>query len=297
MNEERPLTRIRVAGVPEHFNLPWMLALERRAFVRAGLDIQWRTVPEGTGAMCGLLDDGSVDVALLVTEGAVRYALNGAPVRILSSYVDTPLTWGVHVGAGSPITGPERMKGCRFAISRLNSGSHLAALAYTHAQGWSAQKSDFILVHDLKGAVERLKEADPVAFMWEKYTTKPLVDQGLLRLVDEFRANWPAFMIVATNTILNAHRPEVERMLNVIRDQASGLMTKRTAPEMVAHRYGLSVEDAKTWFEGTRWNTGAQLSASVLREAAESLISSGDTGTLEGLDERIAAIMFPPEKP
>ncbi len=33
-------------------------------------------------------------------------------------------------------------------------------------------------------------------------------------------------------------------------------MTKRTAPEMVAHRYGLKVEDAKAWFADARWIQG-----------------------------------------
>lgn len=96
-----------MAGVPEHFNMPWLLGLERRAFVRAGVEVRWRTVPEGTGAMCKLLREGEVDLAMLVTEGAVRDILNGNPSRIISSYVDSPLTWGVHVAAhtGERITG------------------------------------------------------------------------------------------------------------------------------------------------------------------------------------------------
>lgn len=40
---------LRVAGVPEHFNLPWHLADEEGAFESAGIDLQWIDVPEGTG--------------------------------------------------------------------------------------------------------------------------------------------------------------------------------------------------------------------------------------------------------
>ncbi len=97
--EEKALVPLRIAGVPEHFNLPWHLGLERRAFVRAGVELKWRTVPEGTGAMCKLLRNGEVDMAVLVMEGAVSDILGGNPSRIVSQFVDTPLTWGVHVGA------------------------------------------------------------------------------------------------------------------------------------------------------------------------------------------------------
>ena len=289
--EAKELVPIRVAGVPEHFNLPWMLALERRSFVRAGLDVQWRTVPEGTGAMCNLLDEGAVDVALLVTEGAVRYLLNGGKAKIISPYVDTPLTWGVHVGAGTEVRTPKDLKEVRYAISRRNSGSHLAALAYAHEHGWSIAETDFLIVNDLKGAEERLQQPDPVAFLWEKYTTKPLVDKGIFRLVDEFRTNWPAFMVVATSKFVEEHGPELERMLKVIRDQAAGLMSKRTAPEMVAQRYGLSVEDAKAWFTGVRWNTGAPLELSVLENAAKQLYAAGLPGSSEELLERIGRVV------
>ena len=295
-SEERELVPIRIAGVPEHFNLPWMLALERRSFVRAGLDVQWRTVPEGTGAMCNLLDEGAVDVALMVTEGAVRYLLNGGKAKIISAYVDTPLTWGVHVGASTEVRTPEDLKNAPAAISRPNSGSHLAALAYAHERGWSITEKDLLMVNDLNGAEQRLQQPDPVVFLWEKYTTKPLVDRGVFRLVDEFRTNWPAFMVVASTSFLEKHGPELARMLKVIRDQAAGLMTKRTAPDWIAQRYGLSVEDAKAWFEGVRWNTGVVVDPSVLENVAKQLYAAGMTGSSEGLSERIAKIISTPAK-
>ncbi|MBK7298574.1 MAG: hypothetical protein IPI91_18965 [Flavobacteriales bacterium] len=56
------MTTIRLAGVPEPFNLPWILALERRAFVRAKIDVKWQTVPQGTGEMCKMLHQDQVDM-------------------------------------------------------------------------------------------------------------------------------------------------------------------------------------------------------------------------------------------
>jgi ABC-type nitrate/sulfonate/bicarbonate transport system substrate-binding protein len=252
--EEKDLVRLRIAGVPEHFNLPWHLGLERRAFVRAGVDLKWRTVPEGTGAMCKLLRNGEVDMAVLVMEGAVKDILGGNPSRIVSQFVDTPLTWGVHVGAHTALHTPADLKGIPFAISRFNSGSHLMALSYAQQLGWSPTEKDFIVVNDLEGAVQRLKAPEPAVFLWEKYITAAHVHSGGLRRVDEFRPTWPCFVVVARNEVLEAHAKEVALTLKVVRDQARGLMAKRTAPEMIAQRYGLTVDDAREWFGGVRWN-------------------------------------------
>ncbi len=293
--DERPLTTLRIAGVPEHFNLPWQLGLERRAFVRAGIDLKWRTVPEGTGAMCAMLRDDEVDIAMLVTEGAVRDILNGNPSRIISPYVDSPLTWGVHVGVNSGIENAAQLKDVPFAISRPNSGSHLAAITYARSKGRVLGDKDFEIVNDLKGALERLAKPEPIAFLWEKFTTKPHVDAGVLRRVDECRATWPSFMLVARGSILEAHPQEIGRLLKVIRDQAAGLMTKKTAPAMIAHRYGMTLEDAQEWFSAVHWNTGARADASMLKDVvntlSEAVIPSPSTAT----DDLATRLLWQPE--
>ena len=291
---ERSLTTLRIAGVPEHFNLPWQLGLERRAFVRAGLDVQWRTVPDGTGAMCTMLRDDEVDVALLVTEGAVRDILNGNPSRIISPYVDSPLTWGVHVGANSGIERAEQLKDVPFAISRPNSGSHLAAMTYARSKGRVLGDKDFEIVNDLKGALERLAKPEPIAFLWEKFTTKPYVDEGSLLRVDECRATWPSFMVVARESVLEAHPQEIARLLKVIRDQAAGLMSKKTAPAMVAQRYGLSLEDAQEWFSAVRWNTGASAEVSMLNDVVHALPTGVFPTPPIGMDDLAVKLLWQP---
>ena len=42
---------IKIAGVPEHFNLPWHLAIENNEFESQNIDLEWTDVPEGTGKM------------------------------------------------------------------------------------------------------------------------------------------------------------------------------------------------------------------------------------------------------
>jgi sulfonate transport system substrate-binding protein len=280
-------TTLRIAGVPEHFNLPWHLGLERRAFVRAGIDLKWRTVPEGTGAMCKLLRNNEVDMAVLVTEGAVRDILNGNPSRIVSPYVDTPLTWGVHVGSHTSLKTPSDLKGVPFAISRFNSGSHLVALSYAKQQGWQLEEKDFVVVNDLAGAIERLKGPDPLAFLWEESSTSPYVHSGVLRCLDETRQTWPAFVVVVRTEVLERNAKAVGLTLKVVRDQARGLMEKKTAPEMVAQRYGLSLADTREWFAEVKWNVDGKMDPSMIDEVRGRLVEVGmlepdQKGTLIG---------------
>ncbi len=123
--------------------------------------------------------------------------------------------------------------------------------------------------------VERLKSSEPVVFLWEKYITAAHVHSGELRRVDEYRPTWPCFVVVARNEVLEAHSKEIGLTLKVVRDQARGLMAKKTAPEMIAQRYGLKLPDAREWFAGVRWNVaggvddaGIQAVCSVLQEVS-----------------------------
>ena len=65
------MKKIKIAGVPEHFNLPWHLAIEDGAFENRGIDLEWTEVPEGTGRMCTMLREGETDIAIILTDGIV----------------------------------------------------------------------------------------------------------------------------------------------------------------------------------------------------------------------------------
>jgi ABC-type nitrate/sulfonate/bicarbonate transport system substrate-binding protein len=138
------------------------------------------------------------------------------------------------------------------------------ALSYAQQHGWSPTEKDWIVVNDLKGAVDRLRSGDPAVFLWEKYITAAHVHSGELRRVDEYRPTWPCFVVVARNEVLEAHAKEVGLILKVVRDQARGLMAKKTAPEMIAQRYGLTLDDAREWFGGVRWNVNGGVDEQAL---------------------------------
>ena len=45
------MKKIRVGGVPEHFNFAWHIALKDKLFENSGIDLQWIDCPGGTGEM------------------------------------------------------------------------------------------------------------------------------------------------------------------------------------------------------------------------------------------------------
>ena len=49
--------------------------------------------------------------------------------------------------------------------------------------------------------------------MWEKFTTKPLVDSGEWRRVGECVTPWPCFVVAATNTALEKFGPDLLEVL------------------------------------------------------------------------------------
>lgn len=247
------LEPLRVAGVPEPYNLPWHLAMEGGLFAQAGIDLQWHTVPEGTGRMCQMLRDDELDMAVLVTEGAVRDILNGGPHRIVSTFVESALPWGVHVPAASPLHRQEDLKGVPFAISRLGSGSHIMAMLYAERIGWRPRAEDLEVVHNMEGAAARMRSGGPVIFLWETYVTSRYVDAGVMRRVDEVRGDWPGFVIVARQEFAHEHATAMERSLQVLRNQARALRPGERTVEQVMRNAGFGRRLAEDWLQHVRW--------------------------------------------
>ena len=77
--------------------------------------------------MCKALSEGSADIALLLSEGAMKYALDTKDIRVASVFVKSPLQWGIHCGFQAPMKelGDLKEAATVFAISRMGSGSHL----------------------------------------------------------------------------------------------------------------------------------------------------------------------------
>lgn len=245
---------IRIGGVPEHFNLPIHLAMERGLFAQRGVDIEWTTFAGGTGQMTQALRDNEVDLCILLTEGIIADIINGNPSKVISNYVTSPLTWGIHTGANNDLDRYQDIFDKQYAISRFGSGSHLMAIVDANSKGYELQKEQFSVISDLDGALDSLSRLATDVFYWEKYTTKPYVSSGQLKRVGEYVTPWSCFMIAATDRILAEQPENVIRTLRTIHDVSDEFMQNETAAiKMVSERYGQQMNDVDRWFHTTEW--------------------------------------------
>ena len=244
---------VRIAGVPEHFNLPWHLAIEDGYFEDRGIDLQWTDVPEGTGKMSKMLRDDETDIAITLTEGIVKSITEGNPSKIVQTYVQSPLLWGIHVNAKSPFNSVSDLEGKKVAISRYGSGSHLMSYVNAQNEGWNPVNLDFEVVNNLKGAIEALTNGKADYFLWEHFTTKPIVDKGIFRRIANCPTPWPCFVIAVTNKLLEKEYI-VKHILEVINIYTSEFKIIPSINRTLANRYGQKIGDIDEWLAITEWS-------------------------------------------
>jgi ABC-type nitrate/sulfonate/bicarbonate transport system substrate-binding protein len=248
------MTGLKIGGVPEHFNLPWRLSIEERLFNSIGLELHWSDMTGGTGQMIKGLQTGSIDIAVLLTEGITKSILEGLDAKIVTIYVQTPLRWGVHVPVDSKFNDLSDLENGTFAISRFGSGSHLMALVHANQAGWDATKLKFNVVGDVYGGLWALENHEADGFLWEKFTTKPFVDQGKCRCIGEVVTPWPCFVIAVRTEILDKHEDLVTEMCQIVGNRAKLLKEDEQSIETFSWRYHLEPEDVKSWLSETDWN-------------------------------------------
>lgn len=243
-----------IAGVPEHFNLPWHLAIEQGDFEAEGIQINWIDVPEGTGKMCQMLRNSETDIAVLLTEGIVKDIEAGNPSSIIQVYVESPLLWGIHVAAGSLFQTVAALQNSKVAISRYGSGSHLMACVHAQHLGWDSSQLTFTVVNTIEGAVASLNQGTADYFMWERFMTQPLVDQGIFRRIGEYPTPWPCFVIAVRNSVLENDKATIARLLKVINDVSASFKQRPGIEQILANRYQLQSADVEQWLAVTEWS-------------------------------------------
>lgn len=244
---------VRIAGVPEHFNLPWHLCIENGEFEEVGIDLQWTDVPEGTGKMCQLLRDNETDIAVILTEGIVKDIVGGNPSSIVQTYVESPLIWGIHVAAESQYQTLSDLENTKVAISRYGSGSHLMAYVNAQNQHWNTETLEFEVVNTIDGAVEALTHGKADYFMWERFMTQPLVDKGVFRRVADCPTPWPCFVIAVRNEFLESNRQTIALLLEIINNTTIEFKEIPSIDRTLATKYNQKLDDIQTWLSLTKW--------------------------------------------
>ncbi|KFF04610.1 substrate-binding domain-containing protein [Flavobacterium reichenbachii] len=245
---------VKIAGVPEHFNLPWQLCIENGEFEAENIDLQWTDIPEGTGKMCQMLRDGETDIAVILTEGIVKDIAAGNPSKIVQIYVQSPLIWGIHVAEKSDFQTVKDLKNKKAAISRLGSGSQLMAYVNANEQGWKTDDLEFEIINTIDGAVEALTNGTADYFMWERFMTKPLVDKGIFRRVGDCPTPWPSFVIAVRDEFLKKNSKTVEKILEVINNTTHDFVQIPNIDKTLASLFNQKVEDIQEWLKLTQWS-------------------------------------------
>lgn len=268
------MTTIRVAGVPEHFNLPWHLAIENGDFKREAIDLQWTDVPEGTGKMCQMLRDGSIDIAIILTEGIVKDITAGNPSKIVQVYVETPLIWGIHVASQSKYENLAQLEGTKAAISRIGSGSQLMAYVNAGNQKWDVNSLQFEIVNTIDGAVTALTEGTADYFMWERFMTQPLVNKGIFRRIADCPTPWPCFVIAVRDEILDQQPELIAKILEIINYKTLKFKELDSVLTKLTERFHQKEDDLEKWLALTEWSQN-QLSENVLNNVQNQLLKLG----------------------
>lgn len=266
------MKNVKIIGVPEHFNLPWHLAIEEGAFEARGIALEWENIPEGTGRMSKMLANGETDLAIILTEGIVKSIADGNPTKIIQKYIETPLLWGIHVAYNSPHNTVSDLQGIKAAISRFGSGSHLMSIVHAQNQQWDTETMDFEVIHNLDGAVETLSNGTDAYFMWEHFTTKPLVDTGVFKHIADCPTPWPCFVIAVTDSFIAKESGVLHHILEVINLYTKEFKLIPSIDRTIANTYGQKLEDVQEWLGLTSWSQ-EQLSTLHLEEVQTRLRS------------------------
>lgn len=249
------MEKINIGGVPEHFNYPWHFGIENELFKSKGIDLNWKDYPGGTGDMCKDLRSNQLDIAIVLTEGIIKDIIIGNPSKIIQTYVESPLLWGVHVSYNSNFKYIKDLKGKTAAISRMDSGSHLMTYVNAINNKWDI-KSDikFQTVNDIHGGVSALSNGTADYFLWEKFTTKPYVDKKTFRSLGDCATPWPCFMIASTNQFLKKNNNVIEPLLNTINSITQSIKYIINIDQTLSKCYDLNNKDVTNWLKLTNWS-------------------------------------------
>lgn len=272
MKPKNPKTTLRVGGVPEHFNLPWKLCIESGSLEKYKIEATWKDFYSGTGAMVQALNDSSIDIATLLTEGAVTaLAKDDSQFDLYSFYTKTPLIWGVHVPAKTDIKELEDINNATFVISRYGSGSHLMAYLLAESLNLDLENLKFKIIDNLDGARQLFKVGGNYVFLWEKFMTKPYVDNGEMQRISDFPTPWSCFVTCVRKSILKDHEKQVDKLMQNVLDTANDLNDSPLAEKLIAREYQLDMPDVKNWLKTIEWQSSINLNKKLVKKVKKKL--------------------------
>jgi hypothetical protein len=129
-------------------------------------------------------------------------------------------------------------------------------MAYVQARrrGWNPSELSFEEVHTLDKAVTALSKGTADYFMWEHFTTKPIVDAGIFRRLGDFPTPWSCFVVAGHEDFIEEHGPTVDSILDIINTVTADFKNIPSIDRTLAHRYEQKLEDIQQWLAMTTWS-------------------------------------------
>jgi len=267
------MKKVNIGGVPEHFNLASYLTLRNGEYKEHNINLRWKDYHGGTGQMCKALRDKEIDIAVILTEGIIKDIIDGNDCKIVQVFVKSPLIWGIHVAEHSSYHTIEDLKGKRAAISRYGSGSHLMAYINAENNNWNLETDlHFEVIKNLDGAVKALTDNTADYFLWEKFTTKPIVDSGVFRRIGNCPTPWPCFVIAVRQEFIDTESESLKTILDIINNTTIDFKNIPSIDKTLANRYEQKLEDVQQWLELTEWSQ-SQINESTVEKVQTELLN------------------------
>lgn len=247
------------------------MAIEEGAFEERGIALEWTDIHEGTGRMAQMLENQETDLAIILTEGIVKSITEGNTSKIAQNYIASPLLWGIHVAAKSKYQSISDLEGKIAAISRYGSGSHLMTYVNATQQNWETKSLKFKIINNLDDAIKALTDGKADYFMWEHFTTKPIVDNGVFRRLGDCPTLWPCFVIAVTNKFASENSGLLNHVLDVINLYTEEFKTIPSIDRTIANSYNQKLEDVRIWLSKTHWSQ-SQLEIDTLKKVQKQLL-------------------------
>ena len=259
-----PAIKIKIGGVPEHFNYPWHQGIQNGLFEKQNIRLEWQDMPGGTGQMSEALENGELDLAIMLTEGCLLKINQGSPIQVLQQYIASPLFWGIYVHPDNDITRNDLAEKTA-AISRFGSGSHLMAIVNAKQNDWPTNKMNFHKADNLNGAIQSIHDGKADYFLWEHFMTKPFVDRGQLKFLGDCPTPWPCFVIGGRTDFVDQHQKKIKILLQSINQITKKFKNQESIVDFLANEYGLKTNDIKEWLKVTEWSQ-QQISESAIEK-------------------------------
>ncbi len=121
---------------------------------------------------------------------------------------------------------------------------------------WAGIQSnlEFEVVGDVDGAIAALEEGRAGYFMWEHFTTKPLVDKGIFRRIADCPTPWSCFVIAVRKEFLERESAAIYSMLKTLNFVTKKFKQIPGVETALANKYDQKQEDIEQWLDITTWS-------------------------------------------